>query len=259
MSGTTMGGFNGACRDQMSPGLARRIAQEEAEYARETARQERERQAAAEGAFRERAAASIAEAVERGEQFSMREALAAGGVGRTRAEAMEYFSALGDLQDRQEAERLRRAQRQLLEDLDGSVEVPTDLTPEQAARERVALAVTLAQQRGEHVDIGTAFGGGAGRTKAEAIAHMSAQADLDDARQEAAARAKLRRGAELLAEQREAGYDQSVHGRIEALRARREREQEDARIRAIASSAVRVGQPLTEQERRQADAFRARS
>jgi hypothetical protein len=92
----------GTSYEHMSPSLRARCAQADREYDRQSAR---EAQARAELAARDeqsRIALSIIQAEDRGELFDMREAMRNGGVGRTKAEALAYYSSLSDWQDARE-------------------------------------------------------------------------------------------------------------------------------------------------------------
>lgn len=97
--------------DRISGPTMGRLAAAEAAEQREQARAERS-QSLARAEWQSRSeAASIAAALDRGELFDMRQALAQGGVGRTRAEALSYFSAEQDRQDAQAAARQQAAFR----------------------------------------------------------------------------------------------------------------------------------------------------
>jgi hypothetical protein len=254
------GGFNGACRDQMSPALQARIAAADAEDQAWAMVDQRHREPVAQALEQARMTASVTAAQARGEAVSLLEAARNGGVGRTRAEAVAYYSALGDVQEQREAALQRKAQQRILQELDEGAQLPGDRTPEQVEQERIALSVQLAQARGEAVDIGAAFAaGGVGRTPREAIMAMSAAADLQDARDAVAARTRLQRAGELLAQQQADEQEQSVAARVEAFKARRRQREDDDRVRALASSVVRVSQPLTDRELEQAETYRARS
>jgi hypothetical protein len=94
-----VGGFNNSLRSQMSPQLQRRIAEQEAAEAREAKAEERARAERREDLEARNIQAAIAQAIENGEEWSPR-MLRGQGYGRTRAEAIAYFSGLQDMEDR---------------------------------------------------------------------------------------------------------------------------------------------------------------
>jgi hypothetical protein len=118
----------------MSPGLRARIAQSDAEHARAAAAQEQARRVAAEAAY-ERAVLAAAQEKAAAEGLPLNVAMRT--VGRTRAEAVAYYSALGDIQDaRQEAQQARQL-RQLAANaglIDVSEAVPPERMVQTAAR-----------------------------------------------------------------------------------------------------------------------------
>ena len=98
------GGFNGAARSQMSPGLLRQIAAQEEQEARQAAEERRKREAKAE-AWRSRAVQSaVAEALDAGEQFSP-QMLEGHGLGHTQSEFVALVSARQDHEDAMAAAR----------------------------------------------------------------------------------------------------------------------------------------------------------
>jgi hypothetical protein len=103
MSGQVQGGFNGAIRHRMSPGLQRRLAEEEAAEARETARLEREREQRAEVLEAEAFRAAVADAVARGEDIDYVRALHGKGIGHQPHEFIALVSAQQDAEDQRVA------------------------------------------------------------------------------------------------------------------------------------------------------------
>jgi hypothetical protein len=93
------GGGWGSTYPNMSPGLQMRIAQADAEYERDGARQERARAELAAIDEEARVRASIEQAIARGEAVDVRRAYRDGGIGRTPREAIEYASAVADVDD----------------------------------------------------------------------------------------------------------------------------------------------------------------
>jgi hypothetical protein len=93
------GGFGGSLRSQMSPQLQRRLAEAEAAEAKEAAQEERARAQRVEDLRERSVQAAVAQALENGAEFSPR-MLRGQGYGRTRAEAIAYFSDLQDVEDR---------------------------------------------------------------------------------------------------------------------------------------------------------------
>jgi hypothetical protein len=93
-----IGGFGGSIRSMMSPGLQRRLAEQEAAEAREAKEQERFRAQRAEAHHEASIQAAIAQALEQGQEFNPR-MLRGEGLGRTRAEAIQYYSAMQDRED----------------------------------------------------------------------------------------------------------------------------------------------------------------
>jgi hypothetical protein len=110
MSGTVhfRGGWNNSTLDTASPSMRARIRAADAEYEREAAREQREREQRAAENHERAIHASIQQALERGEIFDMRHARQHG-VGRTHAEIIEYASAMQDVEDMREAARRRKA------------------------------------------------------------------------------------------------------------------------------------------------------
>jgi hypothetical protein len=99
MNDQIRGGFGGVLRSQMSPQLQRRLAEAEAAEAKEAAQEERARAQRREDFEARNAQAAIAQAIEAGQEFSPR-MLRGQGYGRTRQEAVQYFSDLQDVEDR---------------------------------------------------------------------------------------------------------------------------------------------------------------
>ena len=113
MTDFVYGGGWGVAAERMSPRLRAEVDRADAAYERESAQQEVIRAARAE-VFHERSvAASIGAALEAGEVFSVPEAIRAGGRGRTRGEALAFFSAVQDHEDARAAAVARREMRRL--------------------------------------------------------------------------------------------------------------------------------------------------
>lgn len=91
------GGFNGAGLENASPGLQARIAAADAMERQSAARTEREHERLVEMRREADIAESVRMAEERGEVVSAKQRMA--GIGRTRAEAISYYSALQDIED----------------------------------------------------------------------------------------------------------------------------------------------------------------
>jgi hypothetical protein len=94
-----VGGFDGSIRSMMSPQLQRRIAEEEAREAREARQEEKARAERAEAFQAANVQAAIAQAIESGQEWNPR-MLRGQGYGRTRQEAIQYYSELQDMEDR---------------------------------------------------------------------------------------------------------------------------------------------------------------
>lgn len=110
------GGFGESGLPNASRALLIRSDQEESDYQKGVKAERREREERAELQRQASVAASIADAWERGEVPTRKEHT--DGVGRTHAEAVAYYDAKQQREDR-EAEKLRRKQlRQLEEELD---------------------------------------------------------------------------------------------------------------------------------------------
>jgi hypothetical protein len=105
------GGFNGVVRASMSPGLQRRIAEQEAEQAKADARAQRWREQRAEEARAVQSA--IIEAAARGEDLNMPRALRGEGLGHTHGEFISLVSAQQDREDFEQQARERAAFRRL--------------------------------------------------------------------------------------------------------------------------------------------------
>jgi hypothetical protein len=99
MNDQIRGGFGGSLRSQMSPQVQRRIAEQEAAEAREAAQEERARAQRREDFETRNVQAAIAMAIENGQEWSPR-MLRGQGYGRTRSEAIAYYSELQDMEDR---------------------------------------------------------------------------------------------------------------------------------------------------------------
>jgi hypothetical protein len=93
----------------MSENLRARCDAADAEYERETARQERERQERLAMRRESDVIASIRMAEDRGELIDVRRAYADGGIGRTVSEVVDYASAMADIEDAREVHRQQKA------------------------------------------------------------------------------------------------------------------------------------------------------
>lgn len=130
MSGVVyLGGGFGTGLDRMSPGLAARVAAADADYDRQSARQERDAQALRAMVEEDRIALSIRMAQDRGEAVDVLQAIRAGGIGRTRVEAITQASAQADAEDARQvaAERaaFRRWQAQQSASTSADLSAPT--------------------------------------------------------------------------------------------------------------------------------------
>src|SRR5215213_1718972 len=93
-----------------SDALRRRVAEADAQEARAAARADEERRLRTQQLQENAIAMSVRQAEERGEMITMHDRLH--GRGRTKAEALRYYSALGDLEDaRRQAKVQREFQR----------------------------------------------------------------------------------------------------------------------------------------------------
>jgi hypothetical protein len=101
------GGFGDAALSEMSPRLRARVQAADAEYAREVAKEERERAFLRDEEREAAIAASVIQAADRGEVFDLQEALQRG-IGRTPNEVIEYASAMADIQDMRVAAEKRK-------------------------------------------------------------------------------------------------------------------------------------------------------
>ena len=101
MPGTVFvrGGFGSDYEGEAADSLRARIATADAEYDRQAARERHERDEQAAALREANVVASIRAAQERGELVDVRAAYRDGGVGRTPREAIEYASAMGDVED----------------------------------------------------------------------------------------------------------------------------------------------------------------
>src|SRR5215211_3217739 len=100
-------GDDGLAAAGASDALRRRVAEADAQEARQAARADQERRLRTQQLQENAIAMSVRQAEERGELLTMQDRLH--GVGRTRQESLEYFSAVQDLEDaRQAAEAARR-------------------------------------------------------------------------------------------------------------------------------------------------------
>jgi len=112
MAGTVYvaGGFGSAGLADASDSLRARIAAADAEHERQAAREAAERRVRAERLAESNIAASVRMAEERGELLTMRERME--GVGRTPSEAIAFYSAVADVEDRKRAAKLERQFRE---------------------------------------------------------------------------------------------------------------------------------------------------
>lgn len=222
------GGWGNSCLDRVSPGLAQRMLAADAAFEAQGCVVERERAERAAQGEHDRVQMSIALAEARGEWIDRR---AVGrGVGRTRREAVEHAFAVQDAGNAREAAVL--------------------------SRERAAVLERAELGRGAALAAALLAGHPGGFTRAEFVARAWAQADLDDARRAALG---------LL------GGHEDDHSEVPeppAARAvddaqwRREVEQRRARraeIREVAGSVVRLSQPVSDEERARAEAYRQTS
>lgn len=145
------GGFGGATRATMSDSLAARCAVADAQYAAESAHEQRVKAELAAVDEQTRIAASILQAQDRGELVDMRQALRDGGVGRTRQEAIAWMSAQADLGDARMAGLARRVERRLNEQCYGDMTAPSpaEVAEEQARADRRARWGAKRQARNE--------------------------------------------------------------------------------------------------------------
>jgi hypothetical protein len=109
----------------MSEALRARIAVADAQYEAEGARQAQSRAELAAISEQDRIVASIQQAQDRGELVDVREAIRNGGVGRTKEEALAYFSARADIEDARSAGMARKVEREINEQLYGDTSAPT--------------------------------------------------------------------------------------------------------------------------------------
>ena len=107
------GGFNGVVLASMSPGLQRRIAEQEAEEAKADARAQRWREQRAEELQARAVQSAIIEAAARGEDLNMPRALRGEGLGHTHGEFISLVSAQQDRKDVEQQARERAAFRRL--------------------------------------------------------------------------------------------------------------------------------------------------
>jgi hypothetical protein len=134
------GGWGDTRDDRLSPQLAKRMAQEDARDAREARQAEQVRRELQARREQENITASIQLAFERGEDVDVRRAYADGGVGRTPREAIEYASALGDVDDMREAARQQAAYRkwQLEQSADTSADTSAPTAAQKFETEQMA-------------------------------------------------------------------------------------------------------------------------
>src|SRR5215216_7006884 len=92
-----VGGFNNSLRSQMSPQLQRQIALQEQVEAKEAREEERLRAQRREDLEARNVQAAVAQALENGAEFSPK-MLHGQGYGRTRSEAIAYYSELQDME-----------------------------------------------------------------------------------------------------------------------------------------------------------------
>jgi hypothetical protein len=109
------GGFGVSLRSQMSEGLQRRIAAEEAAEQRQMAAEQRERTQRAEAWQQNAITAAIQDALARGEEFSPK-MLAGRGLGSTHSEFIQQRAALMDVEDAQIQARQAVAYRKWLQE-----------------------------------------------------------------------------------------------------------------------------------------------
>ncbi|SCL20478.1 hypothetical protein [Micromonospora inyonensis] len=147
---TTPGGW-GASYDRMSPALRARCDADNRDYLRELAADNQRRRAVAGTAEEQAIRAAMLLAEQQGAVVNPAEVWRTGGaaVGRTKAEALSYYSAVQDLED-------TRARRQ-----------------EEEAR---------AEAQRYHAALQDVQDPRSGRTKAEALRYFSAVQDLEDTR-----------------------------------------------------------------------------
>ena len=146
------GGFGGATRATMSDSLAARCAVADAQYAAESAHEQRVKaELAAVDETGASITASILQAQDRGELVDMQQALRDGGVGRTRQEAIAWMSAQADLGDARMAGLARRVERRLNEQCYGDMTAPSpaEVAEEQARADRRARWGAKRQARNE--------------------------------------------------------------------------------------------------------------
>lgn len=105
-----MGGGWGTAINRMSPVTRARVEAADREYERQALEERRQRAARAAVAEEDRVRASIEMALDRGEAVDIRQAWADGGVGRTKGEALAFYSAQQDVED---ARLRRRAAREV--------------------------------------------------------------------------------------------------------------------------------------------------
>ena len=122
-----------ANHDRMSPALQQRCAMADAQYDREAAVQEREREVLRAQRREDDIVLSIRQAEERGELVNVRQAIRDGGVGHTRGEFVALASARMDLEDAQERGREQARIRKFLADGDGSWADTSAPTPAESA------------------------------------------------------------------------------------------------------------------------------
>jgi hypothetical protein len=136
------GGWADTRHERVSAPTLQRLADAEAQQARADAVAARERELAAEAWRSSQEAASIVLAAERGEPLDLRQALAQGGVGRTRAEALAYYSAVQDAEDAQVAARQAAEFRrwQQAQQADNSADTTVPAARQLTERQREALA-----------------------------------------------------------------------------------------------------------------------
>lgn len=171
------GGWNGEVLRHASPTLRARVQQAEAEFARELRQQEALDALEAEQAAHRRLQASVEAAQARGEAIDAARVAREGGLGRTRAEAVAWYSAQADVDDRRREALEQRQMRSLLAEMD-----------EHAVAEHVGRPATSTTA----VHAAAVLAAGAGRTHREAIAYYSAQGDLQDAMATAQAQREIR-------------------------------------------------------------------
>lgn len=147
----------GTAAARMSPSLRNRVEQADRAYEQQAAAEERERAARQEQFQTHAITAAMDAAVLRGEAVSISETWRTGGanVGRTRGEALAYFSAVQDLED---ARLRRRAQQEIdqvgvstfYESWSADTSAPTEADQEATRAERAKLDARYSSRARDH-------------------------------------------------------------------------------------------------------------